>query len=143
MDDESFNRAQTLAGFFVLYWVISAFVRHVVKEPPADVVGRELHDFYGQHVSFIHSTVGVAAALVVYFYEGGADYDALTLPRHTLVLGVWPKQHSLGYFCYDLIYAEIYQVHDNAMRLHHVCVCFGGAIMFFSPVGGSVAMSKP
>jgi hypothetical protein len=143
MDEESFNRAQTLAGFFTLYWIISAAIRYLVKAPPADVDDKQLHDFYGQHVSFFHSIVAVTAASAVYFYEGGADYESLTHPRHILVMGVRAKQHSLGYFCYDLIYAEIYQVHDTAMRLHHVCVCLGGAIMFFSPVGGSVAMSKP
>lgn len=48
----------------------------------------------------------------------------------------------MGYFFYDMVYAEIFEVHDSAMRFHHVSVLFGGSIVFFRKIGGSVGVCK-
>mmetsp|Transcript_25016 Transcript_25016/g.43906 ORF Transcript_25016/g.43906 Transcript_25016/m.43906 type:complete len:287 (-) Transcript_25016:7-867(-) len=135
MDDILVFRITTLASFFVFYCTISALVRKVVEAPPKDASDKEVHDYYGQHISFVHSLLAVISAFIVYFHDGGIHYHAPTQPKHTIVLA-----HSLGYFCYDMLYAEIFKLHNNAMRLHHCCVLFGGAVLFLSPLGGSFAM---
>jgi hypothetical protein len=45
--------------------------------------------------------------------------------------------HSIGYFLYDLFYGELTQVHDNAMRGHHLGVLIGGLVLYADDVGGS------
>lgn len=142
MDDVLVSRVCPLATFFAFYCLISVAVRWVVEAPPKLASTKEQHDYYGQHVSLLHSILAVVSALYVFFYEGGIDYHLPTLPRHTVVLAVRPTQHSLSYFCYDMIYGEVYGLHNLEMRLHHLCVVFGGAILFFSPLGGSFGMSN-
>lgn len=136
-------RVAFVASFFVFYCIAALAVRKIVEAPPKDISVRELHDYYGQHISLTHSTIAVCSAICIIVYEGGMNYHLPTLPRHTVVLAVSPNQNSLGYFCFDMLYAEVFSLHNTAMRLHHLCVLFGGFLLFFSPYGGPIANSNP
>jgi hypothetical protein len=142
MDEVLLANSWSFSGFFLMYWAISAGARLFAEAPPKEVVGKDRHDYYGQHVSLVHSVLAVLAAFAVYFWDGGVDYHAYTQPRHYLVMVVRTTQHSLAYFMYDMIYAECLQLHNMEMRLHHLCVCLGGVIMCFSALGGSLAMCE-
>lgn len=41
-----------------------------------------------------------------------------------------------------MFYAEIFKLHDWAMRTHHISVLIGGFIMYMAENGGSASMSK-
>lgn len=41
-----------------------------------------------------------------------------------------------------MMFAEIFSLHDWAMRTHHLCVLLGGTVMYMAETGGSPATSK-
>lgn len=41
-----------------------------------------------------------------------------------------------------MIYAEVYGIHDNAMRFHHISTISGGTALYLANKGGSTAVSK-
>jgi hypothetical protein len=64
-------------------------------------------------------------------------YNSESNYRHDFVMAVSSTQHSMGYFFYDMLYAEVYGVHDTAMGLHHLMVLVGGNIVSFRTVVGN------
>lgn len=48
--------------------------------------------------------------------------------------------HTLGYFLYDMVFAEWFGVHDLAMRLHHIGSLVGGWIFYQGSVGASITV---
>lgn len=86
--EDVLSHAATLASFFIFYCVVAVVVRSIFEAPPKDISDKEVYDYYGQHVSLIHSVLAVIAASCVYIYEGGIDYHLPTLPRHSLVMYV-------------------------------------------------------
>lgn len=94
---------------------------------------KDSRDYIGQHISFVHSSIACFLSFVVYINDRGIDYESDFSYKYILVLG-----HSLGYFTYDMIYAEIFGVHDFAMRFHHICVMFGGYFLYYQDKGGSI-----
>lgn len=138
VDALTLGRLNLLSSFFMFYCCVSIAIRFIVKAPKGLEVGKKYHNFFGQHVSLLHSSVACCLALGVYLYEAGVHYNSESNYRHDFVMAVSVTQHSMGYFFYDMIYAEIYGVHDTAMRLHHLMVLVGGSIVSFRTVGGSV-----
>jgi hypothetical protein len=131
-----------IAGIsFSIYTSIGYTMQRLVT-PPSHLDRKTAMDYIGQHVSLVHCVLAIIFAITVYFIEGGIHYEADTNIYHLLVLGVLFIQHSLGYFYYDMIYAEIFGLHDNAMRFHHICTMGGGTALYLSSAGGSTAVSK-
>ena len=98
---------------------------------------KEYRDFYGQHVSLLHSVIAVIFSVWLYLQDGGVLYESPMSQDYLNVLG-----HSLGYFTYDMIYAELYGVHDWPMRMHHFSAIVAGFIFYLDPKGGSIAICE-
>ena len=135
------DRLLRLLGFSCGYAVL-AILNNRLNTPPSSLSPRKKRDFLGQHISFLHSINSIFLCLYVYISEGGLNYNAPTNDSHIIVISVTNKQHSIGYFFYDTIYAEIFQLHDWAMRIHHICVLAGGTIMLMADIGGSISTSN-
>lgn len=116
----------------IFYAFVNVFIQNIIS-PPAKSSDKEKRDHIGQHISLIHSCISVTWALIVYVNDNGIDYTSPTTNAHVLVLG-----HSMGYFTYDIIYAEIFGLHDTAMRFHHLFVMLGGFPLYFSSNGGNL-----
>ena len=101
---------------------------------PESLKGKEARDYIGQHISLIHSAIASVLSIIIYIKDNGVQYEDQFEYRHVLLLG-----HSLGYMVYDSIYAELYGVHDLAMRFHHFCTVLGGSTLFIQDKGGSIA----
>jgi hypothetical protein len=119
-----------------------ATINILIHTPPAELSDKKKWDYMGQHISLIHATSAVLMGFFVYCLEGGVHYSESTNFYHVLVLSVRTTQHSLGYFFYDMIFAEIFRLHDWAMRIHHCCVLVGGTILYMAGSGGSIAICK-
>lgn len=128
---------------FTCFYSVLAILNILTNSPPAHLPKKKQWDYLGQHISFIHSVLSIVISLYVYFLEGGIHYLQETNFYHLIVISVIPIQHSLGYFFYDMIYAEIFSLHDWAMRTHHLCVLLGGTVMYIAETGGSPATSNP
>lgn len=122
--------------FLVLYSCISLLCVNFLKTP-VHLSKRKKKDYQGQHISLLHSVLSMVLAVIVYFAESGIHYNEETNFYHVMVLA-----HSLGYFVYDMVYAEIFQLHDWAMRVHHVCVILGGFTLLPQTHGGSAVSSN-
>jgi hypothetical protein len=96
---------------------------------------KESRDYVGQHISLIHSLISCLLSFTVFVLDMGIDYESDFGYKYIFVMG-----HSMGYFTYDMIYAEIFGVHDTAMRFHHVCVLIGGYLLYFQEKGGSIGV---
>ncbi|OMJ89711.1 hypothetical protein SteCoe_8076 [Stentor coeruleus] len=125
------DRIITITGFAVFYSLVS-IANIVVNTPPPDLSSKKKWDYLGQHVSLIHAFLATFIAFSVYLLEGGVHYNTPTNFYHIIVLG-----HSLGYFIYDMFYAEFFKLHDWAMRTHHICVLIGGILLYLASIGGS------
>jgi TLC domain len=99
---------------------------------PEHLSNKLARDYIGQHISLVHSVIACILSLRVYLQEG-IDYESDFTYPYIFVLG-----HSLGYFTYDMVYAEIFGVHDLPMRFHHVCVIIGGFSLYTQDKGGSI-----
>jgi len=117
-------------GISFCFYTACCSVLHTLVTPPKNISYKDQKDYLGQHVSFVHSLIACVMAVCFYYIDGGVQYSKTTEYRHIVLLG-----HSLGYFIYDTIYAEVFRVHDLAMRFHHVCILGGGFIMQFSSNG--------
>jgi len=122
--------------FLLLYSCISLLCVNFLKTP-VHLSKQKKKDYQGQHISLLHSVLSMVLAVLVYFSESGIHYNDETNFYHVMVLA-----HSLGYFVYDMIYAEIFQLHDWAMRVHHVCVILGGFTLLPQTHGGSAVSSN-
>jgi hypothetical protein len=122
--------------YCTVFYTTLCFLFHKFLKPPEALVGKEKEaaywDYFGQHVSIVHSLISSFLALAYYFGTGGVRYDEDYNQTTINIFG-----HSIGYFLYDLLYGEVSQVHDNAMRGHHVGVLVGGLILYSDSVGGS------
>ena len=116
----------------IFYTVINLVCRFIF-EAPMHMDRKERHDFYGQHVSLIHSIEAITLCIVSYAYSNGIDYTA-----PTDYLQVWTLGFSLGYFVYDFFYAEIYKLHDWPMRIHHLFVIAGGISLLSQDEAGAL-----
>lgn len=124
---------------FVCYSIF-AFLIKVLVSPPENLKRKEQKDYLGQHLSIVHAYLAVISSFSVYCFEGGVDYNAKTNFWHELVISVNFNQNSFGYFIFDTIYAEIYKLHNNLMRFHHVFGLIYLITVLYSPIGGSAAM---
>ncbi|CAG9331818.1 unnamed protein product [Blepharisma stoltei] len=120
----------------MLFYCGVNIVLHYVVIPPAKLSEREKKDYFGEHISLIHSVFAATLAFTVYYKEGGINYDTPITMAHIFVIG-----HSMGYFTYDAIYAELFGLHDWAMRFHHIFVILGGFPVYFSSNGGSLGIT--
>jgi hypothetical protein len=102
-------------------------------EAPMHMDRKQRHDYYGQWVSFIHSIEAITLCIVSYIYSNGIDYTA-----PTDYLQIWTLGFSLGYFVYDFFYAEIYNLHDWPMRIHHLFVIAGGVCLLIQDQAGAL-----
>lgn len=134
------DRLSPLLTFSCFYTVLG-LVNILFNSPPKGLTRKKHWDYLGQHISLVHSVLSIIISLYVYILEGGIHYLEPTNPWHIMVIGVRFNQHTLGYFFYDMVYAEIFSLHDWAMRTHHICVLFGGTIMYIAESGGSPATS--
>jgi hypothetical protein len=124
-----------VAGISLLFYsFINIILSTKIKIPP-HLNFKESRDFIGQHISFIHSCLACMMSLAVYIRDLGIDYESDFSYKYILVLG-----HSMGYFTYDMIYAEIFGFHDLAMRFHHVCVLIGGYTLYCQDKGGAIGV---
>ena len=120
---------------FVGFYTISAAINAKLTKPPEYLPAKDYRDYQGQYVSILHSYMSVMLGLVVYIVEGGMRYE-----DPTSVLEVVAISNSLGYFIYDSIYAELFQIHDWPMRFHHLGALMACLSIFLSQMGGSVSM---
>jgi hypothetical protein len=127
---------------FTCFYTILGVSNHFLTKAPSTLPLKKQRDYQGQHISLIHSVLSIIICLYVYLKEGGIDYLASTNQWHLLVIGVIFTQHSLGYFFYDMVYAEVFSLHDWAMKTHHICVLLGGTVMYMAETGGSPATSN-
>ena len=102
---------------------------------PKHLTATEQKNYCGFHISLIHSVIACALASYVLWAEGGLRYDGGFTQTHIWVLGL-----TLGYFIYDIMYAEWFRLHDNLMRFHHVFVLIGGGMLYFSESGGCLTL---
>jgi hypothetical protein len=119
---------------FLFYSFLNIFISTRISIPP-NLNFMRSRDFIGQHISFIHSFLACLMSMVVYIRDQGIDYESDFSYKYILVLG-----HSMGYFTYDMIYAEIFGVHDLAMRFHHICVLIGGYTLYCQDKGGAIGV---
>lgn len=124
----------TTAISLIFYSCLNVACTLKIKSPE-HLSATEARDHIGQHISFVHSSLSCFLSLVVYIQDAGIDYESDFSYKYIFVMG-----HSMGYFTYDLIYAEIFGVHDLAMRFHHACVMVGGYALFFQDKGGSIGI---
>ena len=127
---------------FVMFYAVLSVLNLIVNVPPPKLISRKRWDYLGQHISMFHAITAVIICLYVYRIEGGIHYNAPTNSYHIIIISVIITQHTLGYFFYDMVYAELFKLHDWAMRTHHLCVLIGGTIMYMSEIGGSIAVSN-
>ena len=106
-------------------------------EKPAGLGMRETRDYIGQHISLVHSILACILSIIVYIGENGLNYEGGFNINHILVMG-----HTLGYFMYDMIYAEVFGIHDLPMRFHHICAMLGGFLLYSQENGGSLAIAS-
>ena len=124
----------TVTLSLIFYSILIIIYTSVIKRPQ-DMESKEYRDYIGQHISLTHSVIACILSLIVYIQDNGIDYESTFNYRYLVVFG-----HSMGYFAYDMIYAEIFGVHDLAMRFHHVCVLIGGTMFYTADNGGSVGI---
>ena len=106
-------------------------------EKPEHLSPKEVRDYIGQHISLVHSVLACIFSMIIYVGDNGVDYASEFNMNHILVMG-----HSLGYFTYDMAYAEIFGIHDLPMRFHHICVMLGGFLLYVQDNGGSLAITS-
>jgi hypothetical protein len=123
------------AGISLLFYSCLNVSLSLTIKIPSHLDYKQSRDFIGQHISFVHSMIACILSLGVYLLNSGIDYESDFSFKYILVLG-----HSMGYFTYDMIYAEIFGVHDLAMRFHHVCVLIGGYTLYCQDKGGAIGV---
>ena len=84
----------------------------------------------------MHSVLAFFMSSAYYGYTGGLNYNGKFNQVSIYIFG-----HSIGYFLYDMIFAELYGIHDWAMRLHHIGVLVGGTILYYTEIGGPFAIT--
>ncbi|CAG9325655.1 unnamed protein product [Blepharisma stoltei] len=119
----------------LFYCGVNIALQYVVVPPPK-LTDSQKKNYIGEHISLIHSIFASILALSVYISENGINYDTPTNASQIIVLG-----HSMGYFTYDAIYAELFGLHDWAMRFHHIFVIFGGFPAYLASNGGSLGVT--
>lgn len=130
------DRISSLLFFTGAYSILCLF-NITLQSPPSHLIGKKKWDFIGQYISLVHAITSVILSLYIYLIESGVHYSQATNSYHTLVIS-----HSIGYFLYDMIFAEVTGIHDWAMRTHHCCILLGGTIMYMAETGGSAAVCK-
>lgn len=120
-----------IAGI-IFYSLLNLGIRSSLKIP-LSLEGKDKFDFIGQHISLIHSIEAITMCIFSYTYSKGIDYYGETDYLQVITLAF-----SLGYFTYDMIYAEIYGVHDWPMRFHHIFVLAGGICLLSQTRGGAI-----
>ncbi|CAG9315847.1 unnamed protein product [Blepharisma stoltei] len=128
------DRLSPVCVFFLFYFVIALIFSRLLN-PPHYLTIKESKDYIGQHISIIHAYCGLLLATIVYFIEGGINYNAPTNYLHIIVFA-----NSLGYFIYDSFYAEIFKLHDWPMRFHHVGALTALTGLYFAEYGGSAGV---
>ncbi|OMJ88185.1 hypothetical protein SteCoe_9918 [Stentor coeruleus] len=116
----------------IFYSLLNLGIRSRLKIPPS-LEKKDKFDFIGQHISLIHSVEAIVMCIFSYTYSKGIDYYGETDYIQVVTLAF-----SLGYFTYDVIYAEIYGVHDWPMRIHHIFVLAGGICLLLQTRGGAI-----
>jgi hypothetical protein len=125
------DQAPPVIASFIFYSICNLVCYKAIKGPRY-VPEKEYRDYFGLHVSIVHSVLAVIATFATYIYEGGIHYN-----EPTNLLHIWVVGHSVGYFIYDMIYGEYYQINDMAMRVHHIGALITTGLMTFAPIGGS------
>lgn len=125
------DQAPPIISSFIFY-VICNFACYKFIKPPRYVHEKDYRDYFGLHVSVIHSVAAVIATITLYILEKGIHYNEPTNLMH-----IWVVGHSVGYFIYDMIYGEYYEINDWPMRFHHIGALITTGLMVFSPIGGS------
>ena len=137
MDDEV-DRLTPVALSITFYSFLGWIMHQTIQTPKSlihEYDRKEYYDYYGKHVSLIHSLLSLFLSLGNYFYGAGVHYNESFSQLQIYLFG-----HSIGYFLYDMVYAEVFQIHDWAMRAHHIGTLMGGIKIYFEPVGGSAAL---
>ena len=124
-----------VAGLSILFYTCINIALSMRISVPPHLNFKESRDYIGKHISFIHSFIACIMSLCVYVQDFGIDYESDFSYKYILVLG-----HSMGYFTYDMIYAEVFGVHDLAMRFHHICVLIGGYTLYCQDKGGAIGV---
>lgn len=123
----------------IAFYSLLGFVMHQTIQTPKSLKQeydkKKYYDYYGQHVSVIHSLLSLFISLGNYWYGGGVHYNEPSSQLQIYLFG-----HSIGYFLYDMVYAEVFQVHDWAMRAHHIATLLGGITLYCESLGLSAAL---